>query len=296
MIRIDRERCTSCGLCVEDCVSRVFAMENGTPRVVREENCNRCSHCLAICPRRAVIHEGLGVAAPPRVQRKLLQADVYREIVLSRRSVRRYKPEPLPRHALERLLDLARFAPTASNAQNVRYTVVTDPTLLRSVSDRIFALGDRIYRLYTRRTLLPLKRLFGSLEIVRTLDGYAENWNEYRELVRHGRDLVLHNAPALLLLHTPRTQGFGRENCLIAAAHIDAYAHAVGLGACFIGILTTAMQADRGLAPRLGIPRGHRVHAALTLGFPLVSYPYHVSRKAAQVRWVPEEEAGGGRS
>jgi nitroreductase/NAD-dependent dihydropyrimidine dehydrogenase PreA subunit len=289
MIRILPDRCTRCGLCVDDCVSRVFRMHDRMPVVVHPELCNRCSHCLAVCPSEAVIHDGLGGSVTPRIDRRKLRADVYREIALSRRSVRRYKPDPVPRETVERILDVARYAPTASNAQNVQYTIVSRRSLLEEVSRRIFRFGDRIYRLYTLRTVQQLRGMLPPLEFVRSLDRYAENWNDYREQVEHGRDLILHHAPVLLLLHTPRGQAFGRDNCMITAAHIDSYAHALGLGTCFIGILTTALQLDRALQGKLGVPQGHRVHAAMTLGVPAVRYTHHVVRNAPRVHWLSED-------
>ena len=41
-----------------------------------------------------------------------------------RRSIRRYRPEPLPTGSLERLLDVARFAPSAHNRQPWRFAVL----------------------------------------------------------------------------------------------------------------------------------------------------------------------------
>jgi F420 biosynthesis protein FbiB-like protein len=46
--------------------------------------------------------------------------------VRERRSIRRYRPEPLPAGTIERLLDAARFAPSAHNRQPWRFAVVQD--------------------------------------------------------------------------------------------------------------------------------------------------------------------------
>lgn len=289
MIRIDRKRCINCGLCVKDCNSGVFQEEKDGPVVAHEEWCNRCSHCIAVCPKRAVLHEGLGDKHPRRIQRKLLQGSAYREIVKSRRSVRHYRPKPVPREVLEDIIDLARYGPTASNAQNVHYTVVTRQALLKEVSQRIFEFGDRVYRIYTRDSVQAISRRFQDLEAVRTLERYTQNWVHYREQVSKGRDLLFHNAPALLLLHTPKGQGYSRDNCVIAATNIDNYAQSLGLGACFIGILVSAMQLDRSLYGRLGVPKNHKVQVAMALGYPSIRYTYHAARKRPAVQWLSEE-------
>jgi len=45
----------------------------------------------------------------------------------NRRSVRKYKPEPIPEEDLKLILEAARRAPTGANRQNWRLVVVTDP-------------------------------------------------------------------------------------------------------------------------------------------------------------------------
>lgn len=49
------------------------------------------------------------------------------ELIRSRRSVRSFKPQPVPEEALRRMVDAARLAPSGANLQPLRYLVVTDP-------------------------------------------------------------------------------------------------------------------------------------------------------------------------
>ncbi len=51
--------------------------------------------------------------------------DVY-EAIKTRRSVRAYKPDPIDREVLLKVLNAARLAPSASNRQEWRFVVVTD--------------------------------------------------------------------------------------------------------------------------------------------------------------------------
>lgn len=51
--------------------------------------------------------------------------DVF-EAILGRRSIRRFRDEPLEEGQLEKLLDAARWAPSAGNVQPWRFTVVTN--------------------------------------------------------------------------------------------------------------------------------------------------------------------------
>ena len=64
------------------------------------------------------------------------------EAIKQRRSIRQFTEQAIERELLERILDAARWAPTAGNQQRWRFTVVTDPTvkeMVRKVSPGIFA-------------------------------------------------------------------------------------------------------------------------------------------------------------
>jgi nitroreductase len=49
------------------------------------------------------------------------------EVIRKRRSIRHYTDQPVERGKIERLLEAARLAPSASNRQEWRFVVVTDP-------------------------------------------------------------------------------------------------------------------------------------------------------------------------
>ncbi len=66
--------------------------------------------------------------------------DVF-EAIKRRRSIRQFSDEPIGKDALEKLLDAARWAPTASNQQRWRFVVVTSPPvkeLIRKFAPGIF--------------------------------------------------------------------------------------------------------------------------------------------------------------
>jgi nitroreductase len=46
------------------------------------------------------------------------------EMIVARRTIRRFKPDPVPRELLERLVDAGRLAPSAANLQPLEFIVV----------------------------------------------------------------------------------------------------------------------------------------------------------------------------
>lgn len=55
--------------------------------------------------------------------------------IKTRRSVRKYTAEKIPRRVLEEIVEAARFAPSWENTQIVRYTIIEDRDIIEKLSD-----------------------------------------------------------------------------------------------------------------------------------------------------------------
>lgn len=281
-IEKNEDKCSECMLCVRECVMGVWRNVNGRSHVVDIDLCNRCSHCIAICPSDAIVHDGLKKEEITAVKNKILDPNIYRDIITGRRSVRQFKKKPVPRDIMEQILDVARYAPTASNSQEVGYIVVTDKHLIEETAEHIFGLASRLYnitkkgigKLFVNITGLSRNRYLRAMQ-------YAQEQN-----AQNGRDFILHDAPVLILIHGPKRKPFACDNCNIAATTIINYAHALGLGTCFIGFMIKALQYSPALRRKFGIPRDRMVYASLVLGYPAYGFTHTVSRKKPPVDWI----------
>lgn len=280
LIERNEETCSLCMLCVRDCVAGVWRMVDGKPTPVEPGFCNGCSHCIAVCPTDAIRHEGLDATQALKVNRANLQPEVYRDIILSRRSIRQYKDKPVPPEILQQIINLAHYAPTASNSQNVGYVVVSDKALIKAVAGRIFGYALKLNEKSKQGLAKRILEATGlsNLRYLRLMDTLKEEFLS-------GRDFILHNAPVLILLHGPKMTPFAGENCSIAATTIVNYAHALGLGTCFTGLLTLALQFNPGIRKQLGVPKGRRVYTSLVMGYPAYAFARTVSRKKAEIVW-----------
>ncbi|MGM0452031.1 MAG: nitroreductase family protein [Thermodesulfobacteriota bacterium] len=281
------EKCNRCMRCVRDCAAGVWQDVDGEPKAVFPQYCNLCSHCLAVCPRDAVVNAFIDSRDVRPVYRQLLDREAYEEIVVSRRSVRQYKPKPVPERTIKAIIDVARYGPTAMNSQHVGYIVVTDPDRLKAVSESVFDIGRKIYEWSKSRSL---SMVFSGLKLHPALSKmmarYIEPMADYMQQHEQGRDLILHNAPVLILLHAPALSFFGSDNCNIAAANIVHDAHARGLGTCYIGFVTLALRFSKEVAKHIEPPKGRRVHAAIVMGYPAYRHRNTVSRKPAEIKWL----------
>lgn len=57
------------------------------------------------------------------------------EALTTRRSIRKFRPEPVSRELLDRIVDVARLYPSGGNQQPLRFAIITTPAL----SDELFA-------------------------------------------------------------------------------------------------------------------------------------------------------------
>ena len=56
------------------------------------------------------------------------------EVIRNRRSIRRYKPDPVPEEEIKYILEAARLAPSWANTQCWHFVVVTDPAVKEKVA------------------------------------------------------------------------------------------------------------------------------------------------------------------
>ena len=148
-MKVDPEKCTKCGLCIENCCFSCWENDADDIPKMKEGNvgCFSCFNCMVACPVDAVeIVDTWHVDGPvfnkgwPEHKMPLEPRDaegnpsewnVVERTVLERRSVRNFKDEPVSDHMIRRILEAGRFAPSATNGQPWKFTVVTDPAILK---------------------------------------------------------------------------------------------------------------------------------------------------------------------
>lgn len=274
--------CIECGACVDVCPARVF-VKGEDVQVLRPGGCILCGHCVAVCPVDAVEHRGFdGQDFPLMSADARLNVDTLTEFLRSRRSVREFREKDVPREVLEKLLDIARYAPSASNAQDVRFIVITDRQKMLALSRRITRWLPVLQKLVRIPGVLTwASRSWGR----QRLEGYLASLDGFAESIQAGGDPVFYNAPALILTHAHKKNAFGIENSAYATYHVALAAHAMGLGTCMIGFLTTAARHDPVVRQLAGLPKGHRMTTALVVGYPVHRYRRLVPRRLPRVVW-----------
>ncbi len=59
------------------------------------------------------------------------------EAATQRRTIRKFKQQPIERTLLEKYVDAARLAPSASNMQPLKYVIVDEPVKVKQVFENV---------------------------------------------------------------------------------------------------------------------------------------------------------------
>jgi len=281
-----REKCTGCGLCVEDCPAFVFETMDKEASVVRGDWCIGCGHCGAVCPEGAILHEASALEKGPRPgARPAADPEQLMLLLRERRSVRSYRSKPMPKKVLQRIIEAGRYAPTGSNSQNVHYEVLTTPAEIDQLREMVIAFYERIFKLIRSRFGAFVMRLFAGRRVVEYLRESIPKVEHVKQVMDQGADRLFYHAPAVMVVHAESWDTSSPFNCAAALYNCSLMAHTLGVGCCFNGFLQGAINNNRRIKKWLGIPRDHRCFGAMTLGYQKTRYQRLVKRDPAQVVW-----------
>ena len=284
-VSISKDDCTGCGLCVERCI-RCFSDRGDEITVLADEtNCNLCGHCVALCPTMAITHRKMDMDNFLEIGKDVdFDTDTFIQFVRKRRSHRSFKEKPIPRAVLDKLVDVCRYAPTGSNVQNVELLIIQDRAKIKKLSDLTMASFQKAFGIIERRVMALRaegKEIPGDLQYSYDTLKARDQMQEAREA---GQDTVFHNAPAVLIFHSPAATSAPKDNGVIASTTVTLTAMTMGLESTYIGVFEAA-STYRPIIEELGLPAGHKVFSVLIMGYPSLKYLRSVDRKPIKVRW-----------
>ena len=154
------------------------------------------------------------------------------ELVSSRQSVRAFDPDrAVEREKLDRIIEIARLAPSACNAQPWSFVLVDDPELKNKVAD---ATSSRVLGMnhFTKQAPVHLLLVEEKVNISSGIGGWVKK------------------------------KDFAQMDLGIVAAHIVLAAQAEGLGTCIVGWFD-----EDKVKELLNIPASNRVWLSIVIGY-----------------------------
>jgi nitroreductase len=158
------------------------------------------------------------------------------DVIKYRRSVRAYKDKPLPEKIVKDILEAARHAPSARNAMELEYKVITNKALMGRLSIAI-AEGAK-----------AIGYMPGGAPI-------SKNFNAF------------HHAPLLIIITGPKDNIWANADAAIAIENIMLFATSIVLGSCFIG-MARLIAHDKALMEELHIFNDRAIVGAVVCGYP----------------------------
>ena len=276
-LSINTESCIKCGKCARICPSLIITQEEkGSPvKVQNVENCIACGHCVAVCPTGSVLHsEFPAEKVHPFKYSDYPTPEQMMLVCKARRSNRAFSKQPIPQEALKQIIEAAHRAPTASNMQQVYFTLVTDPEQLDAITRfTLDVFNSAAKKLKNPILKLVLKKIMP--DAYRYLPVFDRLNREYAK----GNDMILRGATAALFIHTPKSSRFGSADANLAYQNGSHMAECLGVNQFYMGFVCTAIHQENKdtLANRLGI--NGTIHAAMALGMPAFRFSNYIDKK-----------------
>jgi len=182
------------------------------------------------------------------------------EIMRGRRSIRRFEARPISPDTWEKLLEVIRWAPSASNRQGYRFVLVTNTSVIRQMAEAVRHASEE----------LSTKARDDYRDDV---DAYLKHFDHFADapaaivpIYRQGMDLLkaitaASDGPSA----APRALLEGISAVAAATMNLLLSAHALGLGACW---MTGPLIAAPALDALLEVPKGWAIASVIPVGYP----------------------------
>ena len=270
LFKVNQQTCNQDGICAAICPAGLIDFRKGgypTPIAEAEEICVRCGHCVAVCPTGSLSHREIPLDRCLPVRKDfLLTAEHCEYFLRSRRSIRVYKKKQVPRKDIARLIEIARYAPSGHNSQCAEWLVLGNKDELRKLAGIV---AD-----WMRWMIGNMTEIASYLHLDRTVKRWAD-----------GKDIILRDAPAVIIAHAAKDNGMAPVACTIALTYLELAATSMGLGCCWAGYFNAAATTFPPMIEALQLPAGHQSFGSMMVGYPKFSYHRLPVRKSLGITW-----------
>jgi len=167
----------------------------------------------------------------------------FQDLLKNRRSIRDFQDKSIPMNIIEEILRESTLAPSASNNQPCRFSIVHCKKTIKALSGESKANLLEDYT-HNKITLLP----------------------QYIDMLKDENFNVFYNAPCVIFIIGSKSVKSLDVDCALAASYIMFSAAERGLGTCWINLGSNIR--DPQSRALLAIPDGCRIVAPIILGYP----------------------------
>jgi nitroreductase len=167
----------------------------------------------------------------------------YSKLLQNRRAIRDFQAKDVPLETIKEIIQESTMAPSASNGQPCRFSIVNCKQTIKALSDESKA--NLLKDFYDKKTALN--------------PGYVD-------MLKNKDFNVFYNAPCLIYVIGSTAVHSLELDCALAVSYIMFSAASRGLGTCWIGLGSYIR--DPKTKALLGIPDGCQIVAPVIIGYP----------------------------
>ncbi|MFO7963453.1 MAG: nitroreductase family protein [Desulfobacterales bacterium] len=310
VMKVDKDLCTSCGLCIENCPFRAWEMGGDEyPKLKDEYECFSCYNCMVACPVEAIsivqqyhVDSGFWATDPYPLPFKAPippkdadgnpdQWNAVEKAVLERRSVRNFKDKEVPETFIRRVLEAGRFAPSAGNCQPWKFVVVTDKDLMKAIDEAVWNVINGVYTMFKNDETVA--NLAGMVDPASPgmFDPRLAQGGMGSIARKYGPPLL--GAPAVIIIAgDTRSIANPQINVGICGENMNLVANSLGIKACWVGFVGVLHMVPDFVEEKLGIKPPWQVISSLVLGWPKFRQEGMVPREFRPVTWYRQGGSG----
>jgi len=292
-ININSETCKACALCGEVCPNKIMKKDPATNRIsLREDRlplCLRCGQCMAICPTKSIVIDGLSYEKDFfEISETFSLENSFLTMIANRRAIRNFQDKPVPKELLEKIVQAIAFAPPSFPPIKTEIVVVQDAALIRKALPYMIEVYDFLVKAMSN----PVMRLFIRQRVGKEKYNTIQNHvvpllkSRLPELKTGVEDTITRSAPAMIIFHANRDQENYEADIYIALTYGFLAAHGLGLGGSAIDLIPPTIERNRELRKMFLIPEKNRVVASMIVGYPKYKYQRGIKRDLKSVKWI----------
>lgn len=173
------------------------------------------------------------------------------ETIMTRRSVRDYKAEPVCREQMAKVIECGIYAPSAMNQQPWAVRVVDAPDFIEGV------------------TAIAVEQM-----------PQLKEQPNFRNFFR--------NAPTVAFVACPEESYSGEYDCGLLSENMMLSAWSMGIGSCCLGSVVPVMTSEEAkpYLERLQLPEGYKLLVGIAFGYPAGDAPVAPERDASKAFYV----------
>ena len=209
------------------------------------------------------------------------------EVILKRRSVRRYKKEQVPEWMAKRILEAGRFAPSSGNCQPWKFIVVRDKKIIDELTEDVVMAAEKCDQLFGKKWMRPLMKPMIRMN-PQTLHPVPFGVVGLMAQRKFG---LYHGAPMIIMI-LKDVRGIANPDldCGIAGQNMALAAHSMGLGSCWVGFTKMALDANNKWKQFFNIEYPYEFISSLAIGWPKGDLDGFVSRETHAVDWFENDQ------